>query len=112
MRHQLAFTARRRFAVALKALSTSEDRPDVMNDDYLVSLYKAADLDLYSEKDIKDYKNAIMNSWEYEATLYDYREEGKKEGILETARNMKANDIPLATIAQCTGLDKEALAKL
>ena len=101
-----------KFAVALKTMNDSDERPDVMDDDYLVRLYKAADLHRYSEQERNEYQQAVMNSLEYKATLIDYKLEGRAEALLETARKMKANGIPLEMIAKCTDLDAETLASL
>ncbi|WP_239060713.1 Rpn family recombination-promoting nuclease/putative transposase, partial [Bacteroides sp. 519] len=40
------------------------------------------------------------------------REEGREEGILEVARKMKSNSIPLHTIQELTGLSLEEIEKL
>ena len=113
-----------KFAVALKTMNMSPDRPDIMDDDMLIELYKAADLHRLPESEKKDYEKGIMNNLEYEITLWEYktegraegkaegRAEGRAEGIAETAAKMKAHGIPPEVIAECTGLDLNAIAEL
>lgn len=53
-----------------------------------------------------------MNEFEYEETLKEYREEGRAEGIAQTAKKLKEQGISLETIALCTGLDVETIESL
>lgn len=117
-----------KFAVALKTMAESHERPDVMDDEMLVKLYKAADTKSYSEDDKDTYTNNVMNQLEYEATLWDFREEGLAEGIekgiekglakgreesaLEIATKMKDDGLSDQKIAAYTGLTVETIAAI
>lgn len=109
-----------KFAVALKTMGRSNERPEVMDDDLLVGLYKAADLRHYHPDEMQDYKEQIMNNLEYEATLYDWKtegfqegkEEGKGEVKAEIAAMMKADGVPVEKIAKYTGLDEKSIDSL
>ena len=58
-----------------------------------------------------------MNQFEYEATLRDYKEEGRAEGLIagrdeariEIARAMKAEGISEEIIKKTTGISPELL---
>lgn len=117
-----------KFAVAMKTMASYDERPSVMDDDMLVRMFDAADLHTYKSNDKHNYKKAVMNEFEYEETLKEYRqegleegrEEGRKEGReegretsrREIASKMLKQGIPIETISQCTGLEKEDLASL
>ena len=56
-----------------------------------------------------------------DVSVYDYdeegrmrveREEGREEGRIETAKNLKCNGVPLELIAKCTGLSIETIEAL
>ncbi|MBO7562422.1 MAG: Rpn family recombination-promoting nuclease/putative transposase [Bacteroidales bacterium] len=117
-----------KFAVAMKTMASYDERPSVMDDDMLVRMFDAADLHTYKSNDKHNYKKAVMNEFEYEETLKEYRqegleegrEEGRKEGReegretsrREIASKMLKQGIPIETISQCTGLEKEDIASL
>lgn len=47
-----------------------------------------------------------------EAASAKAREEGRVEGLEETAKNLKANGVDIALIAKCTGLTLEQIKKI
>ena len=110
----------KKFAVAMRTMARSGERPAVMDDELLIGMYDAADTQKFDENDRNHYTKSIMNEFEYEATLYDYRREGKEEGRaegraeqkIEIATKMKAKGIDTEVIVSCTGLDEETVAKL
>ena len=63
---------------------------------------------------------SILGEAEYEANLYDWKEEGlaegraegKEEGIRQVAAKMKSLGIPLKQIADATGLPEESIEEL
>ncbi len=50
-----------------------------------------------------------MNQFEYEATLRDYKEEGRDEARAEIARAMKAKGLSDDIIKDVTGVSPDAL---
>lgn len=125
-----------KFAVALKTMSFYSDRPQVMDDEMLVNMFRAADLHRYGADDRSEYKISVMNEFEYDETLKEYRQEGLEEGLAEglekgltegrelglaegrtesakeIARKLKAAGIAFQIIASCTGLDEVEIASL
>lgn len=54
-----------------------------------------------------------LDAYRSNAATYAYeRAEGRAEGIIETARNMKENGVALEIIQKCTGLSPEVIATL
>ena len=113
-----------KFAVALKTMASYSERPKVMDDATLVDMFKAADLHGYEEVDLSNYKTSVMNEFEYEETLKEYREEGLADGLAqgleegradssrEIAANMKKAGITPDIIAKCAGLSIDEIKTL
>ena len=113
-----------KFAVAMKTMASCGERPSIMDDDMLVRMFAAADLKRYKKNDLNNYKESVMNEFEYEETLKDWRQEGVNEGIdigidvgierscRKIAAKMLQDGVPIDTIAKYTGLDQEIIALL
>ena len=69
-----------------------------------------------NQADKENYMKAIIGEAEYEANLYDWKEEGRAEGAAEksreVARKMKAEGITDEVITKCTGLTIEEVEVL
>ena len=79
-----------KFAVAMKTMSSLGERPKEMDDAMLVQMFDAADLLGYKAKDKHSYKKSVMNEFEYEETLKEYRQEGLEEGREEGRQEGRA----------------------
>ena len=125
-----------KFAVAMKTMASYDERPSVMDDDMLVRMFDAADLQGYKKHDQHNYKKSVMNEFEYEETLKEYRQEGLEEGRAEgraegkaegraeglaegieatcrkIAVKMRQDGVSTDTIARYTGLKQEDIASL
>lgn len=117
-----------KFAVAMKTMSSYDERPSVMDDDMLVRMFDAADLHTYKSNDKHNYKNAVMNEFEYEETLKEHRqealEEGREEGREQGRAEQRVEDyrqfverllkhgVPVETISLYTGLTPEEISSL
>ena len=104
-----------KFALAMKSMETFTECPKELDDDFLREMFAAADTLGYKTKDTEDYKQAIMNEFEYEETLKDYRREGVEEGLakgredraLEIAKALQAQGVSPEVIKKATGVDAE-----
>ena len=109
-----------KFAVAMKTMSSCEERPSVMDDDMLVRMFDAADLHSYKNNDKHNYKKSVMNEFEYEETLKEYRQEGLEEGIqkgsdnrnIEVATRMLKDGVDIEIISKYTDLSKDEILAL
>lgn len=105
-----------KFAVAMKTMSSFGERPEVMDDAMLVQMFDAADLHSYKAKDKHKYKESVMNEFEYEETLKEYRQEGLEEGREEgrrlTAASLKKLGVSSDIIAEATGLTRDEIQAL
>jgi len=115
------------FSVAMKKMATFAERPEVMKDDLVEKMFQAADTVYYKSKEKNDYKKSIMNEFEYEETLKEYRQEGIEEGREEgreeerkkaqqrmeaTAKSLKDAGVSLSVIADSTGIPIEKIQSL
>lgn len=110
-----------KFALTMKSMETFAECPKEFDDDLLRDLFAAADIRGYKNKDTEDYKHAIMNEFEYEETLKDYRREGRQEGLevglqkgredrsLEIAKALHSQGISAEIIKSATGIDVGSL---
>lgn len=118
-----------KFAVVMKTLEQYKEPPTELQDDLLDDLFDAADTKHYNSADKDNYKAQLMNQFEYEATLRDYKEEGRAEGLAEgravglaeglvkgrdearaeIARAMKAEGLSDDIIKDVTGVSPDAL---
>ena len=73
------------------------------------ALTKEIDMTL---KKIKQNKNILEEYISMYTKMQDEREEGRKEGIINTAKNLITMNIPIENIAKATGLTQEEIAKL
>ena len=114
-----------KFALMMKSMETFTECPKEFDDELLKGIFAAADTRGYKNKDAKDYKQAIMNEFEYEETLKDFRREGLEEGLakglakgrdegrremsIEIARSLKEQGISDEVIKKTTGVAAENL---
>lgn len=117
-----------KFAVAMKTMSSYDERPSVMDDDMLVRMFDAADLHTYKSNDKHNYKNAVMNEFEYEETLKEHRQEALEEGrevgreqgraeqrvedYRQFVERLLKHGVPVETISLYTGLTPEEISSL
>ena len=100
----------------LKNLSRLLDRPAALQERVFQRVFEQAEIARLSpdearmfEESLKQYRDLrnVINSAERRG-----REEGRKEGILENARRMKADNMPTEQIARYTGLTPEEILSL
>ena len=77
--------------------------------------YKVLDTADYAslpEKDQLRYESDLKNYMDTMSCIKFAENKGKSEGILTVAKNLKAQNIPLQTIMESTGLTKEQIDSL
>jgi predicted transposase/invertase (TIGR01784 family) len=81
-----------------------QDVQDLAEDPEIRSAMDLVEVGAFTPQELEAY-HIHMDKLRLEATVIkDAKAEGKAEGILEVARNLKAQGLPLAVIAQATGL--------
>ncbi|MBQ0053963.1 MAG: PD-(D/E)XK nuclease family transposase, partial [Bacteroidales bacterium] len=106
-----------KFAVVMKRMAECETPPEIFGEGIFRRLFDAADLNGFNAQDKEQYKTAVMNELDYEATLYDFKERGRKEGLAQgldegeakskraIAEKLKAMGLSAEQIKEATGID-------
>jgi predicted transposase/invertase (TIGR01784 family) len=61
---------------------------------------------------MKTYEESLKTYWDNYSVLETAKREGKKEGMIEVAREMKKEGDTVEKISRITGLTKEEIEKL
>ncbi len=97
--------------------TTEEDLKKIAEKSPIIKqAYDELDRFNWNEKDLVAYEERIMDLRKEEAIL-EYRldlatEKGKKEGKIEVAKAMLANNVDVNTIVKCTGLSISEIEEL
>ena len=106
-----------KFAVAMKRMAECDTPPEILSEGIFGRLFDAADLNGFNTQDKEQYKKEVMNELDYEAILYDFKEEGRKEGREEgmkegeakrnneIAEKLKSMGLTVEQIKEATGID-------
>jgi predicted transposase/invertase (TIGR01784 family) len=86
--------------------------PENFTEDELGLLFGLAEISNFTEDELRDYEAAMMNRYDYKATLDYAKEEGIAIGVLQTAKAMLAEGMSVALIAKITGLSKDEIEGL
>lgn len=75
-------------------------------------LFAAAELAQLQPEERKDYEDSLKYYGDMKNVVDTSKEEGRVEGIIEVAMNLKKNNVPMDVIIQSTGLTREEIEKL
>ncbi|NDV58676.1 Rpn family recombination-promoting nuclease/putative transposase [Bacteroides sp. 519] len=116
----------------LRNLSRLMERPAALQERIFTRLFEAAEIARFNRKELVEYEDSLKNFRDWysvmetslnkgraeglaeglEKGLEKGRAEGRTEGLLEVARKMKSNNIPIQTIQELTGLSLKEIEKL
>ena len=88
----------------LRNLSSLMERPAALQERVFERLFRAAEIARFDRKELIEYEDSLKVFRDWYSVISTAEMKGRKEKKLEIARNMKANNIPLPTIINCTGL--------
>lgn len=107
MEHELV-TMFDKWMFVLRNLSSLMERPAALQERVFERLFRAAEIARFDRKELIEYEDSlkVFRDWYSVISTAEMKgvEKGRTEEKLEIARNMKANNIPLPTIINCTGL--------
>ncbi|MDR2086045.1 MAG: hypothetical protein LBP72_02600, partial [Dysgonamonadaceae bacterium] len=82
-------------------------------------LFELTDMNRFTTSELDAYRAYRRSSEQYdtveliaECSLQEGREEGKREGMIEVARNLRNMNFPIADIAKATGFTPEQIKQL
>lgn len=93
-------------------LSKLKKRPKKLQERIFKKLFEVAEIAKFSEKEQKEYEESLKNYRDIKNVVDTAREEGKIEGKIEIARNMKNKGMSNKDIQEITGLSDKDIEKL
>ena len=105
---------------AIRNLASLMERPRILQEKVFAHLFEAAEIAKFDRIERYEYQESLKayRDWFSVMETAEIRgmekgmEKGRREGALSTARNLKAMNIPLDTIARATGLTSEEIENL
>ena len=75
-------------------------------------LFKASEIASMAKEDIVEYRNSILMEMDRQSAIDFAKEEGREEGKMEVARQMKIRGMSLGDIMLFTGLSEQQIQEL
>ena len=93
-----------------------EEKPKQFEGKLFDDLFEIARITNFNAEELSEYEANRMNMLDYNASIKFAKKEGlalgKEEGLLQTARRMKAKGLNFALIAEITGLSEAEIERL
>ena len=97
-----------------------DEKPEQLCGALFEKIFLAAKIANFTAKEHSEYRAGLMNKWDYGASMKFAREEGVAEGIavgeakglLQAARQMKAEGFDAALISRMTSLSEDEIEHL
>ena len=96
----------------IKHLEDFQTIPAIIADEVFSQAFEKAEIAKFGQKDLYDYEMNLKFYRDYKNTVTTAFDEGKLEGIIETAKSFKNLGVSIEIIIEATGLSKEEIEKL
>jgi predicted transposase/invertase (TIGR01784 family) len=96
----------------LKNLENFDDIPAILNEPIFQKAFETAKIANLTREQYTAYEENLLDYWGVKAAVDTAREEGREEGLIIAAKNMKAEGTDIQMIAKVTGLSVEEIARL
>jgi len=96
----------------LKNLHRLQDKPVKLQEKVFEKLFSEAEIAKLNSEDMKAYEESLKTYRDNYSVIETAKKEGKDEGMVDVAREMKKDGHPIEMIAKYTGLTKEQIEKL
>jgi predicted transposase/invertase (TIGR01784 family) len=96
----------------LKNLNQLTGRPQRFQERVFSKLFREAEISAYDEKEYAEYEDSLKTYRDLKNSVDTAYDDGKAEGKVEVDRNMKSKGLPVADIAELTGLNIENIEAL
>jgi predicted transposase/invertase (TIGR01784 family) len=93
----------------IKHLEDFQTIPAIIADEVFSQAFEKAEIAKFGQKDLYDYEMNLKFYRDYKNTVTTAFDEGKLEGIIETAKSFKKLGVTMETIMAATGLTKEQI---
>jgi predicted transposase/invertase (TIGR01784 family) len=101
-----------RWLYFLKHLEDFQNIPAIFKDKIFASAFQTAEIAKFNQTEIEGYENSLKTYRDLKGVIDTARDEGKIEGKIEVAKELKKNGVSIDVIVKSTGLSKEEIAKL
>ena len=101
-----------RIAFAFRHISFLQERPESFSGEFFEHLFHAAELAGMTLDERNQYDQDMTTEIDKIAQLDYAKEQGREEGLLLAAQNLKAEGIPAEVICRATGLSQETVHAL
>ncbi|MEQ9440186.1 MAG: PD-(D/E)XK nuclease family transposase [Cyclobacteriaceae bacterium] len=96
----------------LKNLHRLQDKPVKLQEKVFEKLFAEAEIAKLNSEDMKAYEESLKVYRDNYSVIETAKKEGKDEGMVDVAREMKKDGHPIEMIAKYTGLTREHIEKL
>lgn len=96
----------------IKHLEDIQTIPKIFKDEIFIQAFEKAELAKLSPNEINNYENSLKTYRDLKGVIDTARDEGKIEGKIEVAKELKNSGVPTEIIAKSTGLSKQEIEKL
>ena len=96
----------------LKNLHRLEEIPEKLRDKIFVKLFNQAEIAKLTKKEMRAYEQSQKVYWDNYSIVETARKEGKKEGTIEIAKELKKNGASIELITKSTGLSEKQIEEL
>ena len=96
----------------LKNLSRLEKRPKPLVDKVFDRLFEEAEIAKFTPTELREYEDSLKAYRDIKNSLDTAKKEGRIEGIVSTARNLKSMGFSVADIMKATGLSEDDIMQL
>ncbi len=96
----------------LKHLPRLTDRPAKLQERVFSKLLEAAEIGKFNREELAEYENSLKHYRDVKNVIDTARVDGRNEKAVEVARKALEKNMPLADIADLTGLSEEEIAAL
>lgn len=96
----------------LKNLSTLNNRPKALRDKVFDRLFEEAEIARFTPRELREYEDSCKAYRDLKNSLDTALRQGRVEGKIEMAKNLKSLGIDVKTIMQASGLTAEQIEQL
>ena len=96
----------------IKHLEDFQAIPTIFSDEIFMQAFEKAELAKFGQAELDSYENSLKNYRDLKGVIDSAFSDGKMEGKMEVAKQLKDNEVNIEIIIKSTGLTKKEIEKL
>jgi predicted transposase/invertase (TIGR01784 family) len=96
----------------IKHLEDFQAIPTIFSDEIFMQAFEKAELAKFGQAELDSYENSLKNYRDLKGVIDSAFSDGKMEGKMEVAKQLKDNGVNIEIIIKSTGLTKKEIEKL